>query len=53
MTVNERALHTYNEKLLNILNVLANRGNGNDIPSSSLMDADSVLKAFGSNPFGR
>ena len=54
MTVNEgNLLRSYNEKLLNILNVLANRSNGNDSSASSLMDADSMLKAFGNNPFGR
>jgi hypothetical protein len=54
MTINEsNLLRSYNEKLLNILNVLANRSNGNDSSASSLMDADSMLKAFGNNPFGR
>jgi hypothetical protein len=48
MTVNEgNLLRSYN------LNVLANRSNGNDSSASSLMDADSMLKAFGTNPFGR
>ena len=54
MTVNEgNLLRSYNEKLLNILNVLANRSNGSDSSASSLMDADSMLKVFGTNPFGR
>ena len=48
MTVSERALHGYNEKLLNILNVLAPSLAGNP-----LMDQAALMQAFSGNPFGR
>ena len=50
MTVSERALHGYNNKLLKILNVFANQANqqhGSTYPSSNpLMDPVAMMQAF-------
>ena len=54
MTVSERALHGYNEKLLNILNVLATntRSAGTMSAGNPLLDPAAMLQAFQTNPFG-
>jgi hypothetical protein len=47
MSANERMMHGYNEKLLNILNVLAP-----SLTPNPLMDTNALIQAFTSNPFG-
>jgi hypothetical protein len=54
MTVSERALHGYNEKLLNILNVLVSNTRSASTMSATdpILDPATILQAFSSHPFG-
>ena len=54
VTVSERALHGYNEKLLNILNVLVSNTRSASTMSATdpILDPATMLQAFSSHPFG-